>query len=76
MNRIVPTLTTVHMYQYTTSAKQGPVGHQGRRKQIKSGEAISSVRSTHVLGGSGGMPPMKILLFEVVSEQISAKCKR
>ncbi len=50
---------------------------QGRRKQIKSGEAISSVRSTHLLGGSGGMPPPgKFCFFEVVSEPISAKCKR
>ncbi len=47
----------------------------GRRKQLKTGEAITSVQSTHLLGGSGGMPPPGIFLFfDVVSEPISAKC--
>ncbi len=36
---------------------------QGRRKQIKSGEAIISVQSTHLLGGSGGMPPQVNFAF-------------
>ncbi len=51
---------------------------QGRRKQIKSVQAISSVRAKHALtrGVWGHDPPGKFCFFEVVSEPIPAKCKR